>query len=201
MTTDQEATDRANADEAGRCPVCRAAIADDEQVMRCPACQTAYHQDCWSYNNGCGIYGCADAATTEGLESVEIPPAYWGQEEKVCPVCDAKILAAALRCRNCGTTFASARPQDRQDYRAEGETSQKLLRIRRTSIWLLIFGLLPCTAPLVAIGGSIWYAANRSYIRRLPGTPAAVCVIAVGAACLQTLVMIIAAVILPAASG
>jgi hypothetical protein len=176
------------------CPVCRAAIGADDAAFRCPACQTAYHADCWAYNGGCGVYGCSEGPPTERLESVEIAAAYWGQEEKTCPVCRAKILAAAIRCRYCGTLFDTARPQEAQEFRARGDLERRVQRARRTSIWLLVLGLLPCTAPIVAIVGPIWYITHREPIRRLSAAHAALCVIAVGVACLQTAMTVAATV-------
>ena len=37
------------------------------------------------------------------LDTLEVPMAYWGQEHKNCPVCGTQMLAAATRCRSCGT--------------------------------------------------------------------------------------------------
>jgi len=49
--------------------------------------------------------------------------------------------------------------------------------IRATSvlvaIWLLVFSLLTCTAPLAAVVGSIWYLMNRETINQLPALHAA----------------------------
>ena len=203
MTTndDSAASNRGAAATGGRCPVCRAAIQPDEERTTCEACNAEYHAECWAYNNGCAVYGCSEAATTEGLDNIEIPAAFWGQEEKSCPVCNATILAAAMRCRNCGTTFQTAKPRNHDEYLQEHESTRRLQRLRKTSIWLLVLGLLPCTAPFVAVGGLIWYLANRSDIRRLPGTPAMICQVGIGAACLQTVVMIFFTAIYPLFSG
>lgn len=42
---------------APTCPVCRTALARHGLVL-CRKCQTPHHRRCWSYNKGCGVYGC-----------------------------------------------------------------------------------------------------------------------------------------------
>jgi len=56
---------------------------------------------------------------------------------------------------------------------------------------LLVFSILSCTAPLVAVFGSMWYLANRKDVRTLPGAHSAMCRIALGLAYLQTLVIVL----------
>lgn len=47
--------------EAGvaRCPVC----GDDAEgpVTACPRCETPHHSECWSFNEGCALFGCKAA--------------------------------------------------------------------------------------------------------------------------------------------
>src|SRR5512138_2081358 len=90
------------------CAICQSSLEPPSELTRCPECQSAYHADCWQENGGCAIYGCAQVPATEGRAALEIPAAYWGQEEKPCPACGRQILAAAVRCRHCGATFASS---------------------------------------------------------------------------------------------
>src|SRR5258708_3398411 len=87
----------------GVCPVCRTPAIDDS--IDCPDCNARHQQECWIYNNGCGKYGCASAPATEKLTELEVPPSYWGKDEKECPACHNVIQAAALRCKHCGTVF------------------------------------------------------------------------------------------------
>ena len=122
---------------------------------------------------------------------MEIPASYWGKEEKNCPSCGREIRAAALRCTNCGAMFASAKPQDRRAYRQRQFTQERLPKVGRVSIAMLVLSILSCTAPLVAVFGSMWYLANRKDIQTLPGTQSAICRIALGLAYLQTLVIIV----------
>ena len=42
-----------------RCAVCGSELA--AKVRACGTCETLYHPDCWSYNDGCAIFGCRSA--------------------------------------------------------------------------------------------------------------------------------------------
>lgn len=174
------------------CPVCQCRVQPDERSIACPECGIQYHHDCWEYNGGCGVYGCSYVPATQQLERVEIPASYWGQEEKVCPSCDTKILAAALRCRHCGAVFSSAQPEDGPTFRARVAVEQGRPAIRRTATLMLVLGILPCTAPLVAVFGPIWYARHRAAVDALPALSNALCKLSVGVAIAQTIVMLAA---------
>ena len=43
---------------SARCPVCRTGI--HGQVRMCPRCRVLSHEDCWSFQGGCGIFGCGE---------------------------------------------------------------------------------------------------------------------------------------------
>ena len=172
------------------CVVCQCPGQAGEQIGRCPACQALHHHECWTYNGGCGVYGCDKAATNEGLSSLEIPASHWGREDKQCPNCGNVILAAAVRCRHCGATFSSATPQASGSFHQQNREKAKLPAVRVASIWLLVFSFIPCTAPFAAVIGTIWYFANAKAIQSLPSTNAALCKIAVGVAWLTTVILL-----------
>ena len=176
-------------DTGGNCAICQSPIALGEPATQCRACSGAFHTDCWEYNNGCGIYGCSEAPPTESLNTLEIPASHWGQENKRCPACSQVILAAAVRCKHCGATFESAKPQDHGSFQEHETNKAKLPLIKVGAIVLLVFSLLPCTAPLAAIAGPIWYAMNRKSIAMLPGFHSALCKIAVGVSISITLML------------
>ena len=92
------------------CAICQSPLGNESELVSCPECQAPYHAECWQENGGCAVYGCSQVPPTEHRQNIEIPVSYWGREKKPCPVCGTEILAAALRCRNCGTTFESALP-------------------------------------------------------------------------------------------
>ena len=138
------------------------------------------------------MYGCPRVPRIEKLDDLEIPPAYWGQQEKSCPACRRTILAAALRCRHCGTIFASAAPQNQAQFRARSELAGRLPTAKRISIWMLVLGLIPFTAPIAAVLGAVWYAERREEIEALPAVNRAMCKIAVAVAATQTAVIILA---------
>jgi hypothetical protein len=192
----------AAATDVGRlCAICQSPFAPEEATCACPDCNTPYHQECWDYNQGCAVYGCEQTPVTEGLSDLEVPAAYWGKEEKECPRCKKTILAAATRCRYCGATFSSATPQGSKSYQAQQKAKAKLPAVRTFSLWLLVFSLLTCTAPIAAIVGLIWYFSNRDTIRILPSLNAAMCKIAVGVAWFQTCMIVLFAVIHQLLSG
>jgi hypothetical protein len=129
------------------------------------------------------------------LNSLEIPASHWGQENKPCPRCSQVILAAAVRCKHCGATFESAAPQDQGSFQEQESNRAKLPRVKTGAIVLLVLSLLPCTAPFAAIGGPIWYSANRKAISMLPAFHAALCKIAVGVSICITMMLIGVAVL------
>ncbi len=185
---------------SGVCPVCRVAPAAGEAVIVCPTCHTAHHPDCWEYNEGCGKYGCETAPETRKLQDTEIPSSYWGQSEKDCPVCRQKIQAAAVRCRFCGATFASQRPQEFGEFAAQKTAEANLPKLRQMSIWLLVFCLLPCTSTIAGIVGIIWFFKNRQGIKKLPAQQAALSKIAIGVSGLQTAIVLVIAIVYGLAS-
>ncbi len=176
--------------EGPPCVVCQSEVLEEEDFL-CSDCGAHYHKECWEYNKGCGVYGCASAAETEGLNTLEVPSSHWGAEDKKCPQCGEVIMAAAVRCRRCGATFSSAAPQGRQAFREKQRTKSELPGIRKISIWLLVFSIIPCTAPIAAVVGLLWYLANRKAIRSLPALNAGLCKIAVGVAWIQVVLFVL----------
>jgi hypothetical protein len=159
---------------AARCPVCRGALAGEARTP-CPSCGTAYHADCWAENGGCAVYGCKSVPATEARSALEIPPAYWGQEEKQCPSCGTTIAAAARRCRSCGTMFAGAQPQSAGEFRRKQQLDRRGSGLRRMVIGLFALSVLPCTAPLAALFGWIWYRSEREAVASLPPLYSGLC--------------------------
>ena len=150
------------------CAICFSPISADEARTACSECKTEYHADCWQENGGCAVYGCSKVPVVEQRSSVEIPVSYWGQENKNCPQCGQQILAAAKRCRHCGATFESARPQDAAEFQRQTDIAQKLPATKKMIVCLFILNVVTCLAPIGAIWGLIWLPANREEIRALP---------------------------------
>lgn len=175
------------------CPICQSPANSGDPTTTCPACQTIHHKDCWDYNKGCGLYGCKQAPETDKLQDIEIPASYWGQTEKHCPRCNNVIQAAAVRCRHCGLTFENARPQEVGEFAAKESQKAAITVHRRIGVVLLVFALLPCTAPLAAVGGIIWYIIARKDIAAMPPLNATICRLAVGIAIGVTVLMTIIA--------
>lgn len=150
------------------CAICQSEILDAEPTQTCPECESKYHDDCWVENRGCAVYGCPQVPRTEHRDALEIPPSYWGRERKPCPKCGTEILAAAVRCRTCGTVFTSAEPMAADKFRAQQSLEERMPGLRRSVVVLLIFCLMPCSAPLGLIVGGFWYLGRRDDMASMP---------------------------------
>lgn len=168
------------------CAVCLSPVESEADETTCPACHALYHSECWQENGGCAVYGCSQVAPTQKRQDIEIPVSYWGQENKNCPNCGQEILAAAVRCRHCGTTFESARPQDTDEFQQRSALSQRLPAARREVIFLFILSIVTFLAPIGAVWGIIWYPNHREELRALPAIYSAVCKIGLALAITQT---------------
>ena len=109
------------------------------------------------------------------------------------PPLPAQIQAAAVRCRYCGVTFETARPQEAAEFAAQARDKQALITHRRVGVTLLIIAVIPCTAPLAALVGVIWYLAAHGHIAALPPLQATICRLAVGIALAVTVILIVLA--------
>lgn len=177
------------------CGVCLSPINDSEAKTSCPACHVEYHTECWQENGGCAVYGCPQVPVIEKRSAIEIPMSYWGRENKQCPSCKKEILAAAVRCRHCGATFETARPQDTDEFQRHVDLTQRLPKLRRTVIWLFVFSVIPCLAPIGAVWGLIWYPTHREDVRALPALYGALCKIGIGVGIAQTVAVVLMAVL------
>jgi len=179
------------------CAICQTPLGptENEPTTSCPACGAKYHADCWLQNGGCAVYGCAQVPTTEGRAGIEIPVGYWGQEHKPCPVCNAQILAAALRCRHCGTVFRTTRPLGSAEFSRAASQEAQSPRVRRNVLWLFILCLIPFSAPIAAVVGLIWLQSNYEHVEKLPSLYAALAKIGVGVGLFQTAAILLLALV------
>ncbi len=173
------------------CAICLSPVESGDEKAACPACNAVYHAECWNENGGCAVYGCAQVPVVEKRQAIEIPVSYWGRENKKCPNCGREILAAAVRCRHCGATFESAKPQEADEFQQRTAISQRLPAARRTVIWLFVFSVLTCLAPVGAVWGIIWYPAHREEVRALPALYGALCKIGLCVAVGQTIALVV----------
>ena len=186
---------------AGVCPFCQTAVAPGDEGIACTACGIGHHSDCWRENAGCGVYGCAAAPPVENRSTLEVPVSYWGQERKPCPKCGESIMAAALRCRSCGTVFETSRPLSTAEAQANEKIQQQAPAVRRGAIWLFVFCVLPLTAPLGFLIGLPWYRARRAVLSRLPTMYSALCRLGLGIAVAQSLFALVMFVVYSAVRG
>ncbi len=183
------------------CAICQSPLAPEDSRMVCPSCQAPYHEDCWHENGGCGIYGCSQVPEVEPRRSIEIPVSYWGQEHKPCPACGQEILAAAVRCRHCGATFASAQPQDANTFQQRTALEQRLPRLRNQVVWMFICSVLPFSAPIGGIWALVFYPSYKQEFQALPSIYTALCKIAMVVGLGQTAVLVIMGVLYGLKSG
>jgi uncharacterized RDD family membrane protein YckC len=59
----------------GNCPYCREDMLTIDAIKACPACDTPHHQECWSENKGCTVFGCKMAPPDEEQVAVDAPMA------------------------------------------------------------------------------------------------------------------------------
>ncbi len=160
---------------AGVCAFCLCSIGAGDAVTACPACRASYHDDCWRENGGCAVYGCSEVPAVEPRKAVEIPVSYWGQESKPCPACGKEILAAAVRCRFCGATFASAQPEDAVAFNQRSELEKRLPQVKQRVVWIFVLSVVPCLAPVGGLWGLVWYPTHKSDVQALPSLYPALC--------------------------
>ncbi len=177
------------------CAICQSPMTADEPRTACPECRAEYHLDCWQENGGCAVYGCGQVPATEGRASVEVPVGYWGQEHKVCPVCNAQILAAAVRCRECGAVFQSARPLDSAEFSRATAQELQAPSLKRKLLLLFVLCVFPFTAPIAAIAGLIWLQSQRENVRELPAMFGALGKIGVGVGLFQTAAIVLLSIL------
>jgi hypothetical protein len=177
------------------CAVCQCEFAQSEARVACPGCGAEYHPECWEENHGCAVYGCSQVPPTEGRGAAEIPVGYWGQEYKPCPVCNTQILAAAVRCRHCGSTFQTARPVGANEFTRGAALAAQAPGLKRAAVWIFALCVLPFTAPIAAVAGLIWIQTHREGIRTLPALFSALPIIGVAVGFFQTAALVFAALL------
>jgi hypothetical protein len=127
-------------------------------------------------------------------------PSYWGQEKKPCPACGSEILAAAVRCRNCGAVFSSTRPQTSAEYRQGADLSERRTSMRGAIIWIFLLCVIPFLSPVGVIAGLIWFALNRQALRSGSALYAAMLKIGIGIGAILTVLLIVFALLYEATS-
>jgi ribosomal protein L40E len=173
------------------CSICLSPFTADDATTSCPACSAPYHAECWSDNGGCAVYGCRMVPNTEGLKPLEIPPAFWGREDKNCPACNALIAAMAVRCRHCGAAV-EARPEEKVSYDRRRARRERAPSLRRGAAGMIILSLIPIVAAFAAAGGWFFYRSNRDEIRRVPGSCDGLFRIAIAVATAQSVIITLA---------
>jgi hypothetical protein len=153
---------------AAACPYCLGAVLDGEPATTCPACHSVHHAECWAENGGCGQYGCAQAPAVDNRRAIEVPVSYWGQEHKPCPSCGQQIVATAVRCRHCGATFASARPEDNVEFSSRQVLEGRLPEARKTVVTVFVLSVIPFLAPVGMVWGAAWRREHREELGALP---------------------------------
>lgn len=173
----------------GNCPFCLSAVLATDETEQCPSCHALYHASCWQENGGCAVYGCTRAPAVESRRAIEVPLAYWGQENKPCPACGQQILAAAVRCRHCGSTFASARPQETSEFQAKSAIAARVPALQKQIVTMFVLSVIPVTAPIAAAWGFIWRHRREEELAAVSPLHGALSKIALVAATVLTLAL------------
>jgi hypothetical protein len=173
------------------CAICQSVLSEGEAKVACPDCHAEYHAECWEENHGCAIYGCAQVPATEGRSAIEVPIAYWGQENKACPVCRKEILAAAVRCRHCGAIFQSARPLATDEFSRSAAWKAHSPLLRRKIVWFFVLCVIPFTAPVAAVVGWFWRQSHGEEIDNLPSLYPALLTISLAVGFFQTAAIVV----------
>jgi predicted RNA-binding Zn-ribbon protein involved in translation (DUF1610 family) len=173
------------------CTYCRTPIGSAEPATKCSDCGSAYHEECWNENGGCGVYGCSKVPEVEKRSSIEVPVSFWGQENKPCPACGREILAAALRCRHCGAVFASAQPENTEAFQSRLSLEGRLPKARMICVWVFVLSVLPCTSLGGAIWGLVWYPRHKQEVAALPSIYSVLCKIGIVTGFCQSIALVV----------
>lgn len=71
----------------GPCPVCGQSLS--KPISSCASCHTPHHAECWSYNEGCSIFGC-------GVKPAPVEPPPPSVMARVLPRISVTLLLFAL---------------------------------------------------------------------------------------------------------
>lgn len=76
-----------------KCPFCKSAFKDGDDVNVCPSCGIPHHQECWNENKGCTTFGCsAQHYESQGTNISD-----------VCSKCDSPLGDGQEYCPKCGS--------------------------------------------------------------------------------------------------
>lgn len=172
------------------CPICQTTIAPDEATLVCPACDQVHHRECWTDVGGCATYGCENAPQADKTTPVETPRSAWGETKK-CPACGEKIKSIALRCRYCGTEFDTVDPLSLKDLRKQVKKGELLRSTRTLVVFLFIFSIVGCFAPIVAIAATIYVLLQRDVIAKAGPSYLVMAYSAMGISYLYSILMVL----------
>ena len=88
--------------------------------------------------------------------------------------------------------FAGAQPQSAGEFRRKQRLDERRGGVRRIIIALFVLSVLPCSAPLAALFGWIWYRSEKEAVARLPPLYSGLCRLALVVSAGQTVAVLVA---------
>jgi uncharacterized membrane protein len=178
------------------CTICQTSIASGEAVTFCRQCKLAYHADCWQENGGCAVYGCDQAPKhVKSAESSldDVARRGWGNT-KQCPYCGENIRSAALKCKFCHEVFENAEPITSAEIDLKQLAKLRGSAQRSKAVVYLIFSILSCAAPVMALLGLIWVFWNRKKFKAMDMSDQVMVYAGLGASLLVSVIMLLSLV-------
>lgn len=151
-----------------KCSICQGLLDDNEERIKCSECRNEFHAECWRQNGGCGTPGCRNLPEVKTKnEQHYSQDSFWGKESKICPACGEKIAVNALQCPFCDEEFSTDMPIGQEEYKAEKVVRRpgSMPPAGKTSVAVLVFGIIGFTSVFDLIFGGIWFLRNRNKLK------------------------------------
>ena len=102
--------------EGESCPVCKAYLFPEDDIVFCPICGAPHHRDCYASIGKCGLQDLhgTDEQYTPKRDDDNIGNQSKTERNECCPKCGKEKVEEALFCPYCGNDFAAKNPDPQQ---------------------------------------------------------------------------------------